>query len=157
MTGMTIYKTAETDQEFEQAKELFEEYANSLDIDLSFQNFSKELESIRQQYDQPTGALLLVYKDDLLAGCTGIRRLDDETAELKRMYVRPDFRGFNFGRSLLESAILSASRLGYKKIRLDTLSSMTKARNLYESFGFQAIEPYYFNPIQETIYMERVI
>src|SRR5688572_18111961 len=113
MTGMTIYKTAETDQEFEQAKELFAEYANSLDIDLSFQNFSKELESIRQQYDRPTGALLLVYEDDLLAGCTGIRRLDDETAELKRMYVRPDFRGFNFGRSLLESAILSASRLGY--------------------------------------------
>ncbi|MCF0040501.1 GNAT family N-acetyltransferase [Dyadobacter fanqingshengii] len=152
-----IYKLAETDEEFEQARELFTEYANSLDIDLSFQNFTKELESVRQQYYQPTGALLLVYKDIQLAGCAGIRRLDDDTSELKRMYVRPDFRGFGLGKKLLDRAIATAAALGYKKIRLDTLSSMTKARNLYESSGFEPIDPYYFNPIEDTIYMERVI
>ncbi|SKC04382.1 GNAT family N-acetyltransferase [Dyadobacter psychrophilus] len=152
-----IYKFAETDDEFEQAKALFAEYANSLDIDLSFQNFSKELESIRSQYDKPTGALLLVYKAGSLAGCAGIRRLDHDIAELKRMYVRPDHRGLSLGRELLERAIEKAALLGYKKIRLDTLSSMTKARNLYETFGFKPIDAYYFNPIADTIYMERVI
>ncbi|MCF0052558.1 GNAT family N-acetyltransferase [Dyadobacter sp. LJ53] len=157
VTMNVFYKLAETSEEFEQAKELFIEYAHSLEIDLSFQNFSGELESVRLQYDKPTGALLLVYQDGSLAGCAGIRRLDGEIAELKRMYVRPDFRGLGIGKELLKRAIATAAGIGYKKIRLDTLSSMTKARSLYESFGFEPIDPYYFNPIEETIYMERVI
>jgi putative acetyltransferase len=156
MTPNFIFKTADTDQEFEQAKVLFLEYAASLDIDLSFQNFSKELESVRLQYDLPTGALILAYKNDALAGCAGIRRLDDDTGELKRMYVRPEFRGLSLGKELLEKAIQAANALGYRKLRLDTLASMTTARRLYEASGFEAIEAYYYNPIKDVIYMEKV-
>lgn len=152
-TGIT-YKTASTDREFEQAKALFTEYAASLQIDLSFQNFSRELETVRTQYDKPGGSLLLVYKDGEAVGCAGVRRLGDDTAELKRMYVRPDCRGLNIGKELLERALLAARELGYSKMRLDTLSSMKTAQKLYESFGFKSIPAYYHNPLEDTIYME---
>lgn len=103
----------------------------------------------------PTGALLLAYKDDLPAGCAGIRRIDDETAELKRMYVQDRCRRQGIGVRLLEWSLQKAKELGYEKIRLDTLQSMTAAQALYRSFGFYEIEPYRFNPLEGTIYMER--
>lgn len=153
LTGIT-YKTAITDEEFTQARVLFTEYAASLNIDLSFQNFSSELETVRTQYGKPGGSLLLVYKDGQPVGCAGVRRLDGDTAELKRMYVRPECRGLHIGKELLERALLAARELGYSKMRLDTLRSMTQAQKLYKSFGFRAIPAYYFNPLEDTIYME---
>jgi putative acetyltransferase len=151
------FKIADTDLEFEQAKELFQEYAEFLNVDLCFQNFSGELENLRKQYDKPDGLLLLAYLDELPAGCVGVRQFDSETAELKRMFVRPEYRGYKLGKELLERAMEGAKALGYEKMKLDTLANLVKARELYESFGFQTIPAYRFNPIDGAIYMEKTL
>jgi putative acetyltransferase len=148
---------AESDQHFEDGKRLFREYAASLTIDLTFQRFAEELEAVREQYGGPAGALLLAYMDGRAVGCAGVRRQGPDTAELKRMYVQPEYRGHQVGRMLLEQSILAATRLGYKKIRLDTLASMTGARKLYEAFGFGVIPAYYPNPHADAIYMEKLL
>jgi putative acetyltransferase len=150
-----LLKIASTNQEFEDGQMLFQEYANSLNIDLGFQNFSDELKTIGQQYNKPNGTLLLAYQDGLPVGCAGIRQLDQDTAELKRMYVQPEYRKYRIGMKLLELAIESAKALNYKFIRLDTLPTMTKAQSLYRSFGFYEIPSYRFNPVDGTVYMEK--
>jgi ribosomal protein S18 acetylase RimI-like enzyme len=150
-----LFKIARTNEEFSQARELFNEYADSLDTDLCFQNFTNELETIDKQYNEPKGALLLAYKNNIAVGCVGIRELDEDAAELKRMYVQPAFRKYKIGRKLLELAIQTAKELNYKKIKLDTLPSMVQAQNLYHSFGFYEIPSYRFNPVQGTAYMEK--
>ena len=153
---MTInYRIANTNEDFETGKLLFEEYANSLNVDLSFQNFSKELDAVRQQYNEPAGGLLLAFVGDLPVGCAGIRQLDNDTAELKRMYVKDAYRGLKIGVELLRQSIDLAKALGYKKLRLDTLANMTKAQQLYHSFGFYEIDAYRYNPLAGTIYMEK--
>jgi putative acetyltransferase len=151
------YRTAGTDADFEQGKRLFEEYVASLGVDLSFQDFSNELKTIRQQYNQPAGALLLAFSKAAAIGCAGIRKIDTETAELKRMYVQDAYRGYGMGVHLLERSIQIARELGYKKIRLDTLQNMTKAQALYRSFGFYEIPSYRFNPLEGAIYMEKIL
>ncbi|MBS1523381.1 MAG: GNAT family N-acetyltransferase [Bacteroidetes bacterium] len=150
-----IYRIANTNEDFETGKNLFEEYANSLNVDLSFQNFSSELDNINQQYCEPAGGLLLAFYEDLPVGCAGIRRLDEDTAELKRMYVKDEYRGLKIGVELLQRSIDLAKTIGYKKLRLDTLANMTKAQQLYHSFGFYGIQPYRYNPLAGTIYMEK--
>src|ERR1700712_4475925 len=95
------YKIAHTDEEFEFGKTLFQQYANSLDIDLSFQDFTTELKTVNKQYNKPTGALLLAYNNNIAIGCAAIRKLDTETAELKRMFVQPEFRKHKIGQTLL--------------------------------------------------------
>ncbi len=150
-----IFKIAGTDQEFNEAKNLFLQYAQSIDIDLGFQGFDNELNIIDEQYNKPSGALLLAYKDDRAVGCVGIRQLDKETAELKRMFVQPEYRQFKIGKKLLELAIKAAKDLKYKAIRLDTLPTMTVALNLYRSFGFYEVEAYRFNPVNDAVYMEK--
>ena len=153
---MTItYQIANTIEEFETGKELFEEYAHSLNVDLSFQNFSKELDTINLQYNEPSGGLLLAFYDELPIGCAGIRRLDNDTAELKRMYVKDKYRGLKIGFELLQHSIELARSLEYKKLRLDTLAGMTNAQQLYQSFGFYEIQSYRYNPLAGTIYMEK--
>lgn len=149
------YQIASTSPEFEGGKKLFEEYALSLNIDLSFQNFSKELETIRHQYNKPQGALLLACDSGVFIGCSGVRRFDQEIAELKRMYVKNEYRGYHIGTNLLQRSIDAAKELGYKRIRLDTLEDMVKAKQLYKSFGFYEIPSYRFNPLPGTIYMEK--
>ncbi|MDB4902626.1 MAG: family N-acetyltransferase [Mucilaginibacter sp.] len=155
MKKVITYRIASTFQEFESGKKLFEEYALSLNVDLSFQNFSKELETIQNQYGKSEGALLLACDGNVFVGCSGVRKLDRETAELKRMYVKNEYRGYHIGTSLLQRSIEFAKELGYKRIRLDTLQSMTKAQQLYRSFGFYEIPSYRFNPLPGTIYMEK--
>jgi putative acetyltransferase len=147
-------KAASTPADFEQAAALFAEYAAGLDIDLSFQNFEAELRSLEAQYRPPTGALLLAHYGDKLAGCVAVRQFDGAIAELKRMYVRPAFRGSGLGRQLLEHAIAAARELGYAALRLDTLPDMQAAIALYREFGFREIEPYRFNPVGGTLYFE---
>jgi len=149
------YKVANTIQEFENGKELFLQYANYLNLDLSFQDFFIELKTINKQYNKPRGALLLACNEENVVGCVGIRELNTDTAELKRMYVLPEYRGNQIGRKLLELCIDIAKELNYSKIRLDTLSSMTQAQNLYRTFGFYEISSYRFNPIKGTVYMEK--
>ncbi|SEJ57777.1 Acetyltransferase (GNAT) family protein [Dyadobacter sp. SG02] len=148
---------AERDAHFDDGKELFQEYAASLPIDLAFQGFDEELETVRDQYGPPSGALVLAYAGERAVGCAGVRSKGEGIAELKRMYVRPEFRGHQLGRLLLERSVSVAKELGYRKLRLDTLASMTGARRLYESFGFEVIPAYYANPHADAIYMEKLL
>jgi len=150
-----LFKTATTNKEFEDGQHLFQQYANSLDLDLGFQDFSNEIKLINKQYNKPKGALLLVYKNNIAVGCAGIRELDKDTAELKRMYVQPAYRKYKIGARLLELAIEIARDLNYKSIRLDTLPTMTRAQDLYRSFGFYEIPSYRFNPVSGTVFMEK--
>lgn len=149
------YKIANTITEFEDGKNLFQHYANSLNIDLSFQDFTTELQTINKQYNKPKGALLLAYNKDIAVGCAGIRELDIDTAELKRMFILTEYRGKEIGKKLLGLSIEIAKELNYNKIRLDTLPSMVHAQHLYRAFGFYEIPSYRFNPVNGTVYMEK--
>jgi putative acetyltransferase len=149
------YCLADTSDAFDSAQELFMEYARSLSIDLSFQQFDQELAALRQQYCHPTGALLLAYYEGLPAGCVGVRKLDPDTAELKRLYVRPAYRGLHLGKALTERALAAARTLGYCTIRLDTLANMRAAQQLYYSLGFVPITAYRFNPEEGAVYLEK--
>ena len=146
---------ADSEKKFTDGRRLFQEYAASLDIDLGFQNFADELATLEQQYTKPTGSLLLAYKNDIAIGCIAVRKIEDNTAELKRLYVQPAFRQFKIGAKLLESAIDIAKQLQYEYIRLDTIPGQQKAYTLYISMGFYKINPYRFNPVEGTIYMEK--
>jgi ribosomal protein S18 acetylase RimI-like enzyme len=131
-------------------RELITEYANSLGVDLSFQDLDHELSTLATFYEQ----ILLARDADRAAGCVALRRIDDETCEMKRLYVRPAFRGINLGRQLAELIIATARARGYKRMRLDTLPTMTAAIPLYRALGFVEIEPYRFNPVVGTRFME---
>jgi len=150
-----LFKTVNSAEEFDEGRSLFNAYAKSLDFDLCFQDFSNELKTIDKQYNKPTGALLLAYANNIAVGCVGIRELDKDTAELKRMFVQAEYRQHKIGMRLLELAIELAIELKYKSIRLDTLPTMAKAQDLYRSFGFYEIPPYRFNPVSGTIYLEK--
>jgi len=150
-----LLKIASCNEQFEDGRKLFQQYAASLDIDLDFQDFSSELKTIDQQYNQPKGALLLAYKNNIAVGCVAIRELDKDIAELKRMYVQPEYRKYKIGMRLLELILGIAGKLGYKFIRLDTLPTMSKAQDLYRSFGFSEIPSYRFNPVSGTVFMEK--
>lgn len=145
---------AETNDDFEQARSLFEEYAASLGIDLGFQHFDEELSNLPAQYSLPNGVLLLAFSKDRTAGCVALRKLDRGVCEMKRLYVKPQFRSLKIGRLLAEKIVEEARKLGYNRIRLDTLPSMTQAQSLYKSLGFREIAPYRFNPVEGTVFME---
>jgi putative acetyltransferase len=151
------FRVAHSKNDFADARELFIAYAESLPIDLSFQGFASELNAIHEQYNKPSGALVLVYYAQRAVACAGVRKFDDSIAELKRMYVHPDFRKNKIGRKLLEHCIETATSLGYKKLRLDTLPDMLQAQALYRTFGFYEIPAYRFNPVKGTVYMEKLL
>lgn len=150
-----LIREAGNSADFEIASGLFREYAASLRVDLSFQDFDSELATIDQQYARPGGALLLAFCDGAAVGCAGIRALDTQTAELKRMFVRPDFQKQKIGRKLLDQALRVAKALGYRQIRLDTLPDMERAQQLYKRYGFYEIASYRYNPVKGTVYMEK--
>lgn len=133
---------------------LFEEYAASLSIDLAFQSFDDELAGLPGRYTPPDGTLLVARVDGEPIGCVGLRSLDAETCELKRLFVRPSQRGGGTGRRLLEEAVAEARRLGYRRLRLDTVPGMERAQVLYERFGFHEIAAYTQNPIAGTRFLE---
>ena len=151
---MTII-AAHTETEYAAAASLFREYAAWLNIDLCFQGFEEELSDLSKMYAPPTGVIFLSKEGNLFTGCVAVRKKDEDVAELKRMYIKPEYRNAGLGSALLEIALNAAKEMGYKKIRLDTLSHMTNAINLYTRSGFYEIEPYYFNPEKNALFFEK--
>jgi ribosomal protein S18 acetylase RimI-like enzyme len=134
-------------------RELILEYASSLGVDLSFQDLDHELSTLGDFYE----LVLIAHEGDRAAGCVALRRLDDTTCEMKRLYIRPEFRGRDLGRTLAQRIIDEARHRGYARMRLDTLPTMTAAIPLYKSLGFVEIAPYRFNPIEGTKFMELML
>ena len=145
---------AKRSEELEQVRNLFEEYSNSLFFNLDFQNFEEELANLPGDYIQPAGCLLLATYKGQPVGCVGLRMLSDGVCEMKRLYVREQFRGLGFGRALAEAVIEEARKIGYNYMRLDTVPSMDVARALYASVGFKQTSPYRYNPIEDAVFME---
>jgi len=152
-----------SDEEVLMARGLFEEYAAWLGINLCFQNFDKELAELPVDYVPPDGRLFLATQNNQIAGCVALRKIDagktgDGIAEMKRLYVRPQFRGKGVGRRLTEAVIEAARGIGYRRIRLDTLpGKMDQAIAMYHSLGFKNIEPYYKNPVPDAAFMELLL
>ncbi|MFC5608803.1 GNAT family N-acetyltransferase [Variovorax soli] len=177
-TPNVIIITAVEPREIEATRGIFREYADSLDVDLCFQNFEDELASLPGDYAEPRGALLLALIDASpqdgianapevtrgdgrpahVAACCGLRPLDaadyPNAAEMKRLYVRPAFRGMGLGRQLAEAILDAARGAGYACVLLDTLDDMEAARTLYEDLGFEEVPPYYHNPIAGSHYLK---
>jgi putative acetyltransferase len=137
-----------------QARELFCEYAGESQLDLCFQNFEAELAGLPGAYAPPQGRLLLSMHEEQPAGCVALRQFEDGVCEMKRLYVRPAFRGLGIGRTLARRAIEEAVAIGYARMRLDTLARMQAAVALYESLGFLRIEAYRPNPLEDVIYFD---
>lgn len=151
---MQIYEIANTEKHFEDARILFLEYANSLNFDLCFQNFHKEIRDLKEEYTDNGGCILLCYNDGKPVGCVGLRNLKDDVCEMKRLYLRNEFRGKGIGRKLAEKIIEEAKKSGYKFLRLDTIETMKEAISLYKTLGFKVIDAYRENPVPGAIYME---
>jgi len=139
---------------FVKAKELFLKYAQSLDFNLCFQNFDEELKNLPGEYSYPDGCILLAQINGNIMGCVAMRKFEEGICEMKRMYVLEEYRGLGAGKKLAINIINTAKKLGYKKMRLDTINTMTEAINLYKSLGFKEIPFYRFNPVEGVIYME---
>lgn len=154
---MTEIIAVESPSDLAEIRKLFEEYAESLGFDLSFQDFDTELEKLPGDYAKPSGRLLLAVTDGHAAGCVALRSLSEDVCEMKRLYVRSQFRGREIGRQLAEAIINEARKAGYRAMRLDTIASMDAARSLYRSFGFVEIEAYRYNPIEGAVYMELIL
>jgi ribosomal protein S18 acetylase RimI-like enzyme len=153
---MVEYRIA-TDDDLPVMRTLFEEYGNSLGIDLSYQNLAGELASLPGKYAPPDGGVIIARHRGEPCGCVALRRIDERTCEMKRLYVRPDARGLGIGAELVTRVIGMAREKGYGAIRLDTLPSMKSAVSLYKLAGFSEIPAYIFNPFPGALFMEKTL
>ena len=147
-------RPATTTWEFEKAKELLTEYFDHLRIDHQFYERENGLDTMKQSYAAPEGILYLLYDKKEPIGCGALRKLDDEIAELRRMYIKFEYQGLGLSNELLESLIQLAKEKGYRKIRLDTLPAMASAIHLYEKYGFREIERYNDNPAKDARFFQ---
>lgn len=144
----------ESQEQVSVARELFREYANAIGVDLEYQGFTAELAALPSPYTSPHGTLLIAQIDGATAGCVALRRLDHETGEMKRLYVRPAFRSYGLGKYLVETVIQVARRAGYTALRLDTLPCMETAQGLYRKLGFTEISAYNSSYLPGTRFYE---
>ncbi|HSS45183.1 MAG TPA: GNAT family N-acetyltransferase [Thermoanaerobaculia bacterium] len=152
---MILCENVKIPREIELVRTLFREYQQTLGIDLCFQNFEQELARLPGDYAPPSGRLLLASSDHEIAGCVALRKIEEDVCEMKRLYVRNAFRGQGVGRKLAEAILGEARRIGYRKMRLDTMPSMRAAIPLYRSLGFSEIAPYRVNPVEGALFMEK--
>jgi len=141
----------------ETVQQLFRAYVDGLGIDLSFQDVEQELASLPGKYAQPQGCILLAWVEQQAVGCIALRPIDATTAEMKRLYVRPEFRAHRLGRQLVQALLEQARQRGYQRMCLDTLPSMTAAIRLYTELGFKPTCAYVYNPIEGALYFERAL
>jgi len=143
-----------TRADWRDARRLVEEYAATLGVDLQFQDFAAELANFEREYAAPAGAFLLARDAGAAIGCVGLRRFDDDRGEIKRLYVVPAARSRGAGAALVHGIVAAGRRLGYARLVLDTLPSMTAAQELYRRLGFRPVAPYRFNPVPGTVFLE---
>lgn len=152
---MLDYIVVSNEEEYLEAANLFKEYVNWLGIDLGFQKFEDELLSLQKMYGPTHGTIILCKDDHEFVACVAVRPIDDKIAELKRMYVKPNFQRKGIGEELLRLSLAFAKNAGYKKARLDTLNTMLPAMSLYKKNGFKEIPAYYYNPEPTAVYFEK--
>lgn len=145
---------AETDEHLEIIRELFREYEEYLGFHLCFQNFEEEMKTLPGKYASPEGRLIIAEYNSEIAGCVAVKKIGEGVCEMKRLYVRPKFRGKKIGRMLAERIVADASDIGYDLMRLDTLERLKEAISLYRSMGFKETTAYVYNPIEDVVYME---
>jgi putative acetyltransferase len=149
---------ADSPEQIAQARELFLEYAQSLGFSLCFQSFDKELAELPGSYAPPEGRILLAKVDGQLAGCVALHKLEDNICEMKRLYLRPQFRGKGAGRAVVDAILAEARSIGYQRVRLDTVEPVMKdAVAMYRRLGFNEIAPYCDNPMPGALYMELIL
>lgn len=156
---MLHLEQASSGEQIALTRELFLEYAEALSVDLCFQDFTHELQTLPGKYAPPAGRLFLAYYNDTgsserLAGCGALRPFSSDICEMKRLYVRPEFRGRGAGRALTLALITAAREIGYHSLRLDTLPEMREAQELYRALGFRQISAYCSNPVEGVRYLE---
>jgi ribosomal protein S18 acetylase RimI-like enzyme len=149
-----VYKKLE-ENEIIKTKELILEYIEWLNHDLSFQNINAELGRFPEKYSEPNGIFIIAIKDDNVIGCVGLKKMDDKTCEMKRLFVTDNYNGKGIGKKLVEKIIEEAKVKNYEKMRLDTLDTMKTALKIYRKNGFYEIKPYYNNPNTGVIYLEK--
>ena len=150
---MIEIRSAELPLDLPVARKLFRDYADGLGIDLCFQDFEAELASLPGKYAPPQGRLMLAWSGGEAVGCVALRPVDGGICEMKRLYVKPEFRAHQLGRRLAQGICREAREAGYRRICLDTLPSMSSALHIYSTLGFLPIEPYVFNPIDGAIFL----
>lgn len=151
------FKIVDGESHLDDVRTLFLEYAQQLEIDLSYQDFQAELDLLPGKYARPQGRLFVALADGVPAGCAAMRRLDASRAEMKRLFVKDSFRGQSLGRALAKQIVQSAKESGYQLLLLDTLATMHGAQALYRDLGFTEIMPYYDCPVAGTVFMQLIL
>ena len=157
MKDNIVYKKLETEEEIYMAKELILEYIKWLNTDLSFQNIDDELNNFPQKYKSPNGEFIIAKENNNVIGCVAIKRLENKICEMKRLFVKDEYKRKGIGKKLVEKIIEESKMKNYEKMRLDTLNTMKAALDIYYENGFYEIEPYYNNPNSGVVYLEKVL
>lgn len=143
-----------TVEELEEVRNIFIEYSEFLQVDLCFQDFEQELQTLHRVYSPPNGCIILAKHNDKTVGCIALKPIGDGICEMKRLYVRPEARGLGLGRKLVEELIMFAKQSSYQSMKLDTVSKLKEAIYLYRSLGFVETAPYVYNPLSDVLYFE---